>query len=78
MLLVVQRIEPSKNELKHSLQVFRRWRCDKDVAEAVTMLDAIAIPRLADFPRPRPAVRLSVVFIFFSEILSTSCMTDEP
>ena len=36
-----------------------------------------AIPRAADFPLPRPAVKLIVLLRDFSEILSTICMTDE-
>lgn len=41
-----------------------------------TIAPAIDIPKAADFPLPLPALRLSVVFKFFSEIESTIDMTD--
>lgn len=37
---------------------------------------AIAIPSAADLPLPLPALMLSVIFIFFSEIVSTIDITD--
>jgi hypothetical protein len=50
----------------------------KMLLKPYTILEAIAIPKLADLPRPRPAVRLIVAFKFFSEILSTNYITDVP
>ena len=48
----------------------------KILLKPYTIAEAIDIPSAADFPRPRPAVRLMVLFIDFSEILSTICITE--
>lgn len=48
----------------------------KRLLKPYAMALAIEIPSEADLPLPLPAVRLIVVFIDFSEIVSTICITD--